>query len=56
VVVTLQRLSDWADRVVRVLLVPIGIGFILIVFLGVLTRYFFQAPIILRRGVLPASS
>ncbi len=42
----LTRLSDWADRLSCVLLVPIGIGFILIVFLGVLTRYVFQAPII----------
>ena len=42
----LRQLSDWADRVARVVLVPIGIGFILIVFLGVLTRYVFQAPII----------
>lgn len=42
----LRQLSDWADRLARVLLVPIGIGFILIVFLGVLTRYVFQAPII----------
>ncbi len=42
----LGRVSDWADRFSRVLLVPIGIGFILIVFLGVLTRYVFQTPII----------
>lgn len=42
----LRLLSDWADRLARILLVPIGIGFILVVFLGVLTRYVFQAPII----------
>jgi TRAP-type C4-dicarboxylate transport system permease small subunit len=30
----------------RIVLVPIGIGFILVVFLGVLTRYVFHAPII----------
>jgi TRAP-type C4-dicarboxylate transport system permease small subunit len=30
----------------RTLLVPIGIGFILIVFLGVVTRYILQMPII----------
>ena len=45
-VLILQRLSDWADRAARMLLVPIGIGFILIVFLGVLTRYVFETPII----------
>ena len=43
---SLRRLSDGADRVARILLVPIGIAFILVVFLGVLTRYVFQAPII----------
>ena len=42
----LRSLSDWADRVARLLLVPIGIGFILIVFLGVVTRYLLQMPII----------
>ncbi len=42
----LRRLSDWTDRVARLLLVPIGIGFIAVVFLGVLTRYVFRAPII----------
>ena len=42
----LQRLSDRLDQVTRWVLVPIGIGFIVIVFLGVLTRYVFQAPII----------
>lgn len=41
-----QLFSDWADRLARFLLVPIGIGFILVVFLSVLTRYVFQAPII----------
>jgi len=46
VVLMLQRLSDWTDRAARILLVPIGIGFILIVFLGVLTRYVFETPII----------
>lgn len=42
----LRRISDWTDRLARVLLVPIGIAFIAIVFLGVLTRYVFRAPII----------
>ncbi len=42
----LRRLSDWTDRLARILLVPLGIGFILVVFLGVLTRYVFRAPII----------
>lgn len=42
----LKRLSDWTDQVARLLLVPIGIGFITLVFLGVLTRYVFRAPII----------
>ncbi len=45
-VLLLKRVSDWADRFSRLLLVPIGIGFIFIVFLGVLTRYVFQTPII----------
>jgi TRAP-type C4-dicarboxylate transport system permease small subunit len=42
----LQRLSNWADRLTRILLVPIGVFFILVVFLGVLTRYVFHAPIV----------
>ncbi len=45
-VLLLRRVSDWTDRLARALLVPIGIGFIFIVFLGVLARYVFQAPII----------
>lgn len=45
-VLFLRRLSDWTDRLARILLVPLGIGFILVVFLGVLTRYVFRAPII----------
>jgi TRAP-type transport system small permease protein len=46
VVLMLQRLSDRADRAARILLVPIGIGFILVVFLGVVTRYVLATPII----------
>ena len=42
----LKRLSDWTDQFARLLLVPIGIAFIATVFLGVLTRYVFRAPII----------
>ncbi len=42
----LRSVSEWADWIARALLVPIGVGFVLIVFLGVLTRYVFQAPII----------
>ncbi len=42
----LRRLSDRTDRLARILLVPLGIGFIGVVFLGVLTRYVFRAPII----------
>ncbi len=42
----LRELSDILDRIARGVLVPVGIGFIVIVFLGVLTRYVFQAPII----------
>ncbi|HXZ43995.1 MAG TPA: TRAP transporter small permease [archaeon] len=42
----LRRASDWTDCLARVLLVPIGIAFIVVVFLGVLTRYVFRAPII----------
>ncbi len=45
-VLFLRRLSDWTDGLARVLLVPIGIAFIAVVFLGVLTRYVFRAPII----------
>jgi TRAP-type C4-dicarboxylate transport system permease small subunit len=39
-------MSDGADRLTRLLLVPIGVFFILVVFLGVLTRYAFHAPIV----------
>lgn len=42
----LRRLSDWTDGLARLLVVPIGTAFILIVFFGVLTRYVFRAPII----------
>jgi TRAP-type C4-dicarboxylate transport system permease small subunit len=42
----LWQMSDWADRLARLLLVPIGICFISVVFLGVLTRYVFHAPIV----------
>lgn len=42
----LRRLSDWTDGLARLLLVPIGIAFVAIVFLGVLARYVFRAPII----------
>ncbi len=42
----LWRLSDWADRLARLLLVPIGVCFISVVFLGVLTRYVLHAPIV----------
>jgi len=41
-----QQLSDLADRLARILLVPLGIGFILVVFMGVVTRYVLQAPMI----------
>jgi TRAP-type C4-dicarboxylate transport system permease small subunit len=46
VAATLQRLSDWTDLLVRILAVPIGIATILIVFMEVLMRYVFQAPVI----------
>ena len=42
----LQRVSDRVDWVTRALLVPIGILFILVVFLGVVTRYVLHMPII----------
>lgn len=42
----LMGLSDWADRIVRIILVPIGALFICVVFLGVLARYVFQAPMV----------
>lgn len=45
-VLLLRRLSDWTDRLARLLLVPLGVGFIVVVFLAVLTRYVFRAPII----------
>lgn len=45
-VLFLRRVSDWTDRLARVLLVPIGIAFIALVFIGVLARYVFRAPII----------
>lgn len=45
-VLFLKGVSDWTDRLARILLVPIGIGFIGVVFLGVLTRYVLRAPII----------
>jgi TRAP-type C4-dicarboxylate transport system permease small subunit len=46
VYLVLRSVSDWADKLARLLLVPIGIGFILIVFLGVVTRYVLHMPII----------
>jgi TRAP-type C4-dicarboxylate transport system permease small subunit len=45
-VLFLRRVSVWTDWLARVLLVPAGIAFIVVVFLGVLTRYVFRAPII----------
>ena len=42
----LWQASDWADWLARLLLVPIGVCFIAVVFLGVLTRYVFHAPIV----------
>jgi TRAP-type C4-dicarboxylate transport system permease small subunit len=46
VVRVLQHLSDWGDRIVRVILVPVGALFIFVVFLGVLARYVFHAPMV----------
>jgi TRAP-type C4-dicarboxylate transport system permease small subunit len=40
------RISDGADLLAKILLVPLGIGFIVVVFLGVVTRYVFHAPMI----------
>ena len=45
-VLFLKQLSDWVDRLVRMIAIPIGIGTILIVFFEVLMRYVFRAPII----------
>ena len=42
----LVTLSDWTDRLTRWLLVPAGMLFVGVVFLAVLTRYVFRAPII----------
>jgi len=42
----LQRLSDWTDRGIRLLAVPIGTATILVVFFEVLLRYVFRAPFV----------
>jgi TRAP-type C4-dicarboxylate transport system permease small subunit len=42
----LSHLSDWTDRFTRWLLVPMAALFVAVVFLAVLTRYVFRAPII----------
>jgi len=46
VVTWLLTLSDWADRLVRLLAVPIGTATILLVFFEVLLRYVFRAPLV----------
>ncbi len=43
---TLQWLSGWADTLVRLAAIPVGIGTILVVFFEVLMRYVFRAPLI----------
>jgi TRAP-type C4-dicarboxylate transport system permease small subunit len=45
-VIFLKRMSDWTDSVVKILAVPIGIGFILIVFITVLIRYVWQVSFV----------
>jgi len=45
-VLWLKQLSDWVDRFVKIIAIPIGIGTILIVFFEVLMRYVFRFPII----------
>jgi TRAP-type C4-dicarboxylate transport system permease small subunit len=42
----LIQFSDWVDRFVKIITIPIGIGTILIVFFEVLMRYVFRTPII----------
>lgn len=42
----LRRLSDEMDRVARWMAVPIALGFTIVVFLGVLMRYVFRAPLL----------
>lgn len=42
----LMQFSDWVDRFVKIITIPIGIGTILIIFFEVLMRYVFRAPII----------
>lgn len=42
----LSQMSEWTDRLVRMLLVPFAVFTILIVFFEVLMRYVFKAPII----------
>lgn len=45
-VIFLERMSDWVDWVVKILAVPIGIGFIMVVFISVLMRYVMQVSFI----------
>jgi len=42
----LRQVSDWTDRLTRLIAVPVGIATILIVFFEVLMRYVFRAPLI----------
>lgn len=42
----LMQFSDWVDRLVKIIAIPIVGGMILIVFFEVLMRYVFRSPII----------
>lgn len=42
----LEQISDWVDRLERILAIPIAVGFIMVVFFGVMMRYVFRTPII----------
>jgi TRAP-type C4-dicarboxylate transport system permease small subunit len=42
----LCAVSDWTDRVTRLIAVPVGIATVLVVFFEVLMRYVFRAPLI----------
>lgn len=43
---SLRRLSDVIDRLSRILLVPLVLGFVGVVFVAVLSRYMFNEPVI----------
>ena len=42
----LRQISDWTDKITRLIAVPVGIATVLVVFFEVLMRYVFRAPLI----------